>query len=78
MYYEGWTPGSPPNKDGRDGFFQRIVESMADQPGPPDPERWARAVFSVVALRVDAGEVLDVVGILPDALANLWPESIRA
>jgi uncharacterized protein (DUF2267 family) len=78
MYYEGWTPSSPPNKDDRQEFLQRIAESMADQPGPPDPERWAQAVFAVLARRIDAGEVTDVVGILPEAFRTLWPESARA
>jgi uncharacterized protein (DUF2267 family) len=77
MYYEGWTPSSAPTRDNREAFLERIAEAMADQPGPPDPERWARAVFAVVARRVDAGEVQDVVGILPEALGNLWPESVR-
>jgi uncharacterized protein (DUF2267 family) len=72
-YYEGWQPHGTPMSDGRETFFARMQESLADQPGVPDPERWARAVFLVLARRVDIGEVRDVMGILPRDLAALWP-----
>ena len=77
MYYEGWSPTNAPARGDRAEFFERVAEAMADQPGPPDPERWARAVFAVIARRMDAGEVQDVVGILPRGLTYLWPESVR-
>lgn len=57
---------------------EEAVHLGAQQPGVPDPERWARCVFAVLSRRIDAGEIQDVIGILPDALADLWPESVRA
>lgn len=72
-YFEGWRPRDMPTEDDRGAFLERIRGLLADQPGVSDPERWARAVFFVLARRVDTGEVQDVVGILPRDFADLWP-----
>lgn len=78
VYYEGWDPVSTPTNDDRQALFDRIAEEMSDQPGVPDPERWVRAVFTVLSIRIDEGEVRDVIAILPDEMADLWPASVRA
>ena len=78
LYYEGWRPSAPPNKDDLAEFLARVQDAVSDQPGPPDPERWIRAVFQVLAHRVDGGEIQDVVGVMPKALVALWPETVRA
>ncbi len=72
-YFEGWGFQGKPTDDDLAAFLERIEKSLADQPGVPDPERWARAVFFVLARRVDIGEVQDVVGILPRDFEGLWP-----
>jgi uncharacterized protein (DUF2267 family) len=77
VYYEGWDVSTPTNDD-RQALFDRIAEEMSDQPGVPDPERWVRAVFTVLSNRIDEGEVRDVIAILPDEMADLWPASVRA
>lgn len=46
---------------------------MSDRPGVPDPERWARASLGILERHVDAGEIDEVVGILPADLETLWP-----
>lgn len=78
LYYEGWTPKSTPTDHDREAFLDRIAGAMQDQPGVPDPERWTRAVFAVLAERIDAGEIEDVVRILPDSFRSLWPETVGA
>lgn len=78
MYYEGWSPGDTPARGDRSEFLDRVQQELADQPGVPDPERWARCVFAVLSRRIDAGEIQDVIGILPDTLADLWPHGVRA
>ncbi len=77
IFYEGWRPSDTPTDDDREAFLSRVAEAMSDQPGPPDPERWIQATFRVIAARVDAGEVADVAGILPQDLRQLWPEAVR-
>lgn len=76
IYYEGWKPGSTPTNDDLEEFLERIQGEMEDQPGVPDPRRWARAVFTVMSHRIDAGEIRDVTGLLPDELRALWPEAV--
>lgn len=78
VWYEGWRPSRTPTSDDRDAFLARIRESLSDQPGVPDPERRARAVFAVISRHVDGGELEDVVHILPEGLRELWPEAVRA
>ncbi len=74
-YFEGWKPGDTPAADDRETFLARVERALSDQSGVPDPERWTRAVFLVLARRVDIGEVEDVRGILPEQLRELWPRS---
>ena len=72
VYYEGWDPSRNPTKE-RDEtqFLSRILAGF-----PPDtdidPERIARAVFSVLTAEVSRGEIEDVRRILPKQLRRLW------
>ena len=77
-YYEGWKPTATPMSGNREAFLERVRESLSDQPGVPDPERWTRAVFLVLARRMDVGEVEDVAGMLPAGFSDLWPDSMRS
>lgn len=74
FYFEGWKPGATPTGDDLEEFLERIQSGMEDQPGVPDPRRWAQASFAVMARRVDPGEIEDVIGILPEEIRTLWPE----
>jgi uncharacterized protein (DUF2267 family) len=38
-----------------------------------DPERVARSVFTVLAMRVTEGEIEDVKHVLPAEMRDLWP-----
>jgi len=73
MYYEGWRPNATPSDDDRQAFLERVEEGLRDLPAVPDPERWVRAVFAVLSARIDAGEIADVVHVLPRDLKELWP-----
>ncbi|MDX1661838.1 MAG: DUF2267 domain-containing protein [Gemmatimonadota bacterium] len=78
IYYEGWTPNATPTDDDLEAFYDRLGERMSDQPGVPDPERWTRAVFAVMAEHVDGGEIENVREMLPSGFESLWPESERS
>ncbi|MBW3661281.1 MAG: DUF2267 domain-containing protein [Gemmatimonadetes bacterium] len=78
FYYEGWTPNATPTDDDREAFFERVSEEMSDQPGVPDPDRWIRAVFNVMANRLDVGELQNITDVLPDDFQALWPERIQS
>lgn len=73
FYYEGWDPTGKPEKERHvDQFLARIAEQFPDDDGI-DAEQVARAVFTLLAKYVTAGEIEDVRVILPTALRGLWP-----
>jgi uncharacterized protein (DUF2267 family) len=73
FYYEGWNPNGTPVKERHKApFLARIAEYFRND-AEADPERIARAVFTVLAARIAAGEIEDVTSVLPAELRTLWP-----
>jgi uncharacterized protein (DUF2267 family) len=73
FYYEGWDPtGKPLRVRHKEQFLARIEQQFRGD-DRIDPERAARAVFTVLAKRVSEGEIEDVKHILPDEIRDLWP-----
>jgi len=73
FYYEGWDPtGKPVRERSYDGFLAGIAIELPDD---LDPEVTARAVFAVLAARVSAGEIADVLHLLPTSIRALWPRA---
>ena len=72
FYYEGWTPTGKPLKRNREEFLSCVRERFRGS-APPDPEKIARAVFTVLTRHMSGGETQHVKGILPKALRELWP-----
>lgn len=78
VYYDGWKPSRVPAKyDDRGGFYSRVQEEIPAGSGL-DPAHATEAVLSLLADKVTAGEIRDVVVTLPKDLRDLWPESARA
>lgn len=74
FYYEGWDPtGKPVRERHREQFLARIERELRTDE-PIDPEAVARAVFLVLSERVAAGEIEDVLHVLPSEIRELWPE----
>jgi uncharacterized protein (DUF2267 family) len=73
IYYEGWNPtGKPERIRHKDQFLDRIRQQFKPDEFV-DPERIARAVFTVLENRVSEGEIEDVESTLPTELRDLWP-----
>jgi len=73
FYYEGWDPtGKPLRVHHKEQFLARIEQQFRSD-DRVDPERVARAVFTVLATRVSEGEIEDVKHILPVEIQELWP-----
>jgi uncharacterized protein (DUF2267 family) len=73
IYFQGWKPADPPAvATDRDAFLAWIERGCRVEPGP-DPEDAARAVFNVLADRLDTDEAEMVVRSLPPDLRRLWP-----
>jgi uncharacterized protein (DUF2267 family) len=77
MYYEGWTPSGKPLQEDREEFLAHIQEHFGSNLDM-EPERLARAVFTVLGSYITAGELKDVELILPKGLRALWPETVRS
>jgi uncharacterized protein (DUF2267 family) len=73
FYYEGWDPtGKPLRVRHKEQFLARIDQQFQGD-DRIDPERVARAVFTVLAKRVSEGEIEDVKHVLPAEIRDLWP-----
>jgi uncharacterized protein (DUF2267 family) len=76
LYYEGWRPsGKPARERSREQFLQQVARAFPFHPSGPglSPENVTRAVFTVLADHVSAGEIEDVKSILPEDIRTLWP-----
>jgi uncharacterized protein (DUF2267 family) len=73
FYYEGWDPSDKPLRERHKAQFLARMEQEFRGDDRVDPERVARAVFTVLAKRVSAGEIEDVKHVVPAELRELWP-----
>jgi len=73
FYYEGWDPSNKPLRERHKAQFLARMEQQFRGEDRIDTERVARAVFTVLANRVSAGEIDDVKNIVPAELRELWP-----
>lgn len=72
---DGWKPGATPVKArDRQAFLDLIREELEQVRPEADPERAARAVFTLLVRHVSEGEVEDVRSVLPEEIRQLWPE----
>jgi uncharacterized protein (DUF2267 family) len=73
FYYEGWDPTNKPLRvRHKEEFLARIVQEFTGDVRI-DPELTARAVFTMLAMRVSEGEIEDVKHVLPADIRDLWP-----
>ena len=72
FYYEGWRPGAHRAAQSLEALCARIHEAVDQDPGI-DPEAVARAVLALLAVRLPASEIEDVIAATPKALHALWP-----
>src|ERR1700704_5300472 len=72
IYYEAWHPAGKPEKiRSREEFLAKIAEHIAMKQ-PIAPENAARAVFRTLENHVSAGEIRDVMHVLPQEIRTLW------
>ena len=72
LYYEGWHFGAHRAAQSLEALCARIHEAVDHDPGI-DPEAVARAVLALLAVRLPASEIEDVIAATPKALHALWP-----
>lgn len=72
FYYEGWRPTGKPIKAHRHEFLRHVSRELG---GKTDWEAQhiVQAMFRLLKQHVSAGEIEDVLDVLPDDLKQLWP-----
>jgi uncharacterized protein (DUF2267 family) len=73
LYYDGWHPAHKPVKERSKEQFLEHIHKQFEFELTADPEEITRAVFTVIANHVTAGEVDDVKHVLPAEIRELWP-----
>ena len=73
IYYEGWRPAAQPWKERHaEGFLWYVEDELRGYAELREPERVVRAVFRLLRRHVSAGEIDDVIQILPAEVRELW------
>ncbi len=76
LYYEGWRPAmAPEDLETPEDFYRHVASCLAPPATPggaPLPEA-TKAVFQLLADRVDPGQLRHVVAQLPEGIASLVP-----
>ncbi len=71
VYYEGWKPSRVPLKiRHKDEFLEAMARNFPDESA--DMEQIARAVFTVLRRHIDAGEVDDLLKVLPEPIRAIF------
>lgn len=73
LYYEAWHVAGTPTKERHREAFIGHVADLVPREVDLAPEPAVRAVFALLAERIDPGEVTKVIGVLPADLRSLWP-----
>ena len=72
LYYEGWRPGAHRSAQSPSALCARVHEAVDHDPGI-DSEAAARAVLAMLAARLPASEIDNVIAASPRSLHALWP-----
>jgi uncharacterized protein (DUF2267 family) len=78
FYYEGWNPAHTPRKERHKEDFLAHVKQDFRNDERMDVEQIVRAVFRVLSRHISAGEIKDILLVLPAELRALWgAEDVR-
>lgn len=78
-YYSGWRPSTTPRRfEDRRAFLDRVADELHVSVPGADTEHATRSVFDVLARHVTAGELRDVVALLPEELRDLWSTPVAS
>jgi uncharacterized protein (DUF2267 family) len=72
LYYEGWRMSHTPTRTRHLADFIDDIEDEARRKLGADREQLVRAVFQVIADRIDPGEVDKLIKAFPEDLKALW------
>lgn len=73
IYYEGWKPSQTPNTvRKREQFLDLVASHLAFDIPDINCEQLAKAVFRVIEMHVDRGEIEHVKHMLPKSVRAIW------
>lgn len=73
IYYEGWDPSSTPaGYRDAESFLRRVESELRSDAGDTQASLAVAAVARLLRRHVSAGELDDVMGILPAGVRRLW------
>ena len=78
MYYEGWDPSMTPTNYDTETFMIAVQDRLRPNHADYNVEAGIHAVFDVLQRHVTAGEIKDVQSMLPENMAEFWPEKRAA
>ena len=78
LYYEGWHMTGTPTKERHEAQFLTRIRELLPQSDPASLKSDVCAVFDLLSKKVDRGEAVKIVSILPKELRELWPAFIQA
>lgn len=73
LYYEGWDPSCTPVKERHKEAFLHHIAAAFPHDRQVYPEGIAWAVFQLLERHISAGEIKDVLHVLPREIRSLWP-----
>jgi uncharacterized protein (DUF2267 family) len=71
LYYEGWRLAAPTRERTRADFLAQVRGALP-RGAALDANRAARAVFATMWQKLDAGEIAELIDLLPADLHELW------
>ena len=78
IFFEGWSPAQSPERlHNADEFAAKVMHTLGKHP-EIHAANATRAVFALLDRHISAGEIDDVIGIMPKNLRSLWPEKAVA
>lgn len=75
FYYQGWKPAATPTKERSvTAFIDKVRQNLPQEDYPLEIEALIRGVFTTLSQWVTAGEIDDVINMLPQDVQALWSE----
>ena len=72
-YYQGWKPAATPTKErSTSAFLDKVRNNLPEKDYPTGIEALTRGVFVALSKWVTAGEIDDVINMLPEDVQSLW------
>jgi len=72
IYFEGWKPSSVPHKESTANEFRETVRHRFPDGMSIDANHATRCVFQLLSEKISAGELNQIMGMLPPELRELW------